>query len=271
MVSPEKAQEMVATGEGNAGSGGEKREARTTLMAWLGAASPRFIDAEAAAARASGAADVAIGNNIGNQRRHIWIGRGRRGQREVGETTTKEGATAAAKGAAGGFWVPRLEGSDSYCYVRRRNCYYGSLEGSDGGSQVLAVMVAAVEVEEATVVMEQRVVDGVDQRSRLEAMDVDSKEEQQRCGRQLLSMPTVRIGGTMATTMISGCKINNSGERRQWQQQRWLWLRGLKVADEGDESSGKKRKKMRVVAGVRRDIAVEAGENDNGPRSAVED
>ncbi|RWV78415.1 hypothetical protein GW17_00060624 [Ensete ventricosum] len=224
MVSPEKAQEMAAIGEGNAGSEGEKREARTTLMAWLGAASPRFIDA-----RASGAADVAIGNNIGNQRRHIWIGRGRRGQREAGETTTKEGATAAAKGAVGGFWVPRLEGSDSYCYVRRRNCYYRSLEGSDGGSQVLAVMVATVEVEQATVVIEQRAVDGVDQRPRLEAMDVDSKEEQQHCGRQLLSMPT------------------------------------------GDESSGKKRKKMRVVAGVRRDITAEAGEKDNGPRSAVED
>ncbi|RWW36682.1 hypothetical protein BHE74_00058279 [Ensete ventricosum] len=189
MVSLEKAQEMAAIGEGKSGSRGEKREARTMLMAWLGAASPRFID----------------------------------------ETTTKEGATTAEKGAVGGFWVPRLEGSDSYCYVRRRNCYYRSLEGSDGGSQVLAVMVAAVEVEEATVVMEQRAVDGVDQRPRLEAMDVDSKEEQQRCGRQLLSMLT------------------------------------------GDESSGKKRKKMRAVAGVRRDIAAKAGEKDNGPRSAVED
>ncbi|RZS27737.1 hypothetical protein BHM03_00061279 [Ensete ventricosum] len=247
---------MAAIGEGKSGSRGEKREARTMLMAWLGAASPRFID----------------------------------------ETTTKEGATTAEKGAVGGFWVPRLEGSDSYCYVRRRNCYYRSLEGSDGGSQVLAVMVAAVEVEEATVVMEQRAVDGVDQRPRLEAMDVDSKEEQQRCGRQLLSMLTVRIGGTMAMTMISGCKINNNGKRGQcnvkqveaeeatrsssdaaicgWrgrQQQRWLWLHGLKVAYEGDESSGKKRKKMRAVAGVRRDIAAKAGEKDNGPRSAVED
>ncbi|RWV88408.1 hypothetical protein GW17_00049502 [Ensete ventricosum] len=57
-----------------------------------------------------------------------------------------------------------------------KNRYYGSLGGSKGDSQELAVMIPIAAAKEGMVVVEQRVANGVDQRPQLEAMDIDGKE-----------------------------------------------------------------------------------------------
>ncbi|RRT63731.1 hypothetical protein B296_00030272 [Ensete ventricosum] len=130
---------------------------------------------------ASGVADVVVGGIVDNQRRRLSVGRGRRGQQE-GETAVEEGVTVAEEGVVGGFSVPRLEDSD--------------------------IVAATVTAEEGTVVVEQRATYGVDQKSRLEVVDVDGKEKQQWCDQQLLSMLIARMGGTVGATTISGCGIS---------------------------------------------------------------
>ncbi|RRT82942.1 hypothetical protein B296_00002927 [Ensete ventricosum] len=193
---------------------------------------------EATIAGASGATDVAAGSCVDNQRRRLSVGRGRRRHKEVGETTIEKRVTTVEEGATGSFLVLRLEGNNNCCYVASRNRYCGSLGGSDGGSQALAIMVAAVEIDEGVVLVEQQVRMG------------GGSEKQERCCCVRVERKAITIAATATWAEVgAGRKIVARGQQLRTSDDVPFLLEMLEVRREGTTVMGKSGRRQSIMMG----------------------